>query len=206
MKGEFESLRAIHAVCPNLAPYVYCWGKFKNKTPSDSNTHFLLTDHRKLGEQPAEPTKFTARLAELHRESESPTGKFGSHITTRHAKLPQDTNCWEESWAVLYRKQLARMLDLDREKHGDWPVSTSASRLVLDEVIPRLLEPLLSCGRSIKPCLVHVNLWDENCAADGDAVEAFILDAGSFYAHNEYEIMNWRAARHRLNKNTYVEN
>lgn len=33
-----------------------------------------------------------------------------------------------------------------------------------------------------------------------------MFDAGSFYAHNEYEIGNWRAARHRFSRDIYVEN
>jgi hypothetical protein len=35
--------------------------------------------------------------------------------------------------------------------------------------------------------------------------EPFVFDAASFYAHNEYEIGNWRAARHRLSAAAYVE-
>lgn len=66
----------------------------------------------------------------------SPTGKFGFYITTCHAKLLQDTDCWEESWAVMYRRQLARMVELDHERHGDWPEFTVVPSLVLDKVIP----------------------------------------------------------------------
>lgn len=61
-------------------------------------------------------------------------------------------------------------------------------------------------GRSIKPCLVHGDLCDENAATDGLTGEPFMFDAGSFYAHNEYEIGNWRAPRHRLSRDVYVEN
>lgn len=97
MEREFESLRAIQGVCPDLAPYVYYWGRFKNRVPSGSKTHFLLADYRNVGEQPLESTMFTARLRELHRKSVSPTGKFRFHITTCHANPPEDTDCWEES-------------------------------------------------------------------------------------------------------------
>lgn len=98
------------------------------------------------------------------------------------------------------------MVKLDTEKNGDWAEFLRVSNLVLDKVIPRLLEPLQSEGRSIKPCLVHGDLWDENAATDGLTGEPFIFDAGSFYVHNEYEIGNWRAARHRLSRKVYVEN
>jgi protein-ribulosamine 3-kinase len=206
IEGEFESLKAIHAVSPTITPYPYAHGTFKHRAPSGSEVAFLLAEFREVGEQPPNPFKFTARLAELHRNSVSPTGKFGFHATTCHAKLAQVTNCWEESWAVLYKKQLAHMLNLDREKHGDWPEFSRISDLVLNKVLPRLLDPLQSDGRVIKPCLVHGDLWDENTATDMDTGEPFIFDAGSFYAHNEYELGNWRAARHRLSDRIYVRN
>jgi fructosamine-3-kinase len=202
MQGEYESLKAMHAVSPSLVPEPYGWGQYDD----DPETYFLLAEFRDVGEQPPHPVNFTRRLAEMHIKSVSPTGKFGFHITTCHSKLPQITDCWEDSWAVLYRKQLAHMIKLDEEKHGPWPEFKIVCQLVLDKVIPRLLEPLQSGGRSIKPCLVHGNLWDENCAADMVTGEPFIFDAGSFYAHNEYEIGNWRAVRHRLSATRYVKN
>ncbi|KAH9907805.1 Fructosamine kinase-domain-containing protein [Xylariomycetidae sp. FL2044] len=205
MEGEFESLKAIHHVSSDIAPEVYSWGKFKD-TPPDVATYFLLAQFRDVGKQPPDPIKFTTRLAEMHKNSVSPTGKFGFHITTCHAKLPQITDCWEDSWEVLYRKQLEHMIKMDEEKHGEWPEFQVVCKLTLDKVIPRLLGPLQSEGRTLKPCLLHGDLWDENTATDMDTGEPFIFDAGSFYGHNEYEIGNWRSARHRLSDKRYVRN
>jgi len=201
--GEFESLKAIHAVAPEFAPEPYGWGQYDD---TESPTYFLLAEFREVGEQPPDPVKFTARLADMHRRSVSPTGKFGFHITTCHAKLPQITDIWEESWAVLYAKQLDHMIKLDAEKHGIWPEFQHLCRLTVEKVVPRLLGALQSDGRSIKPCLMHGDLWDENTATDMDTGEPFVFDAGSFYAHNEYDIGNWRAARHRLSNRVYVRN
>lgn len=206
IEGEFESLKALHAVIPELTPCPHAWGRFTADSTSDSDTYFLLADFREVGEQPPNPVRFTAQIAELHKRSESPTGKFGFHITTCHSKITQVTDCWEDSWAILYRRQLERMVELDREKHGDWPEFYRICDLILEIVIPRLLEPLQSNGRSIKPSLIHGNLWDENTATDMDTGEPFIFDACSFYGHNEYEIGNWRAARHRLSDKMYVRN
>jgi len=200
IQGEFESLKAIHGVSPSFAPRCHAWGKYR-----ESDTYFLLVEFREVGEQPPDPSSFTKRLAEMHKNSISPTGKFGFHITTCHAKLPQVTNCWEDSWEALYRKQLAHMISLDQEKHGAWPEFHQVCQLTLEKVIPRLLGPLQSEGRSIKPCLVHGDLWDENTATDMVTGEPFVFDAGSFYAHNEYEIGNWRAVRHRLSGKHYVK-
>ena len=218
-EGEFESLKAIHAVSPEFAPMPHAWGRLGKLEPE---TYFLLAEFRDVGEQPPDPPAFTARLAELHQNSISPTGKFGFHTTTCHAKLTQITDCWEESWAKLYQKQLDHIVKMDLDKNGYWPEFKILCDITLDKVIPRLLEPLQSEGRSIKPCLIHGDLWDENTATDMKTGEPFVFDAGSMYgtwktasyrtgiadaglkAHNEYEIGNWRASRHRLSNKSYI--
>ena len=73
------------------------------------------------------------------------------------------------------------MVKLDLEKNGPWPEFTMLTGLVLAKVIPRLLEPLQSNGRSIQPCLIHGDLRDENTATDGATGEPFVFDAGSLY-------------------------
>lgn len=200
-EGEFESMKAINEVSPSLAPKPWARGKYKNE-----DSYFMLTDFRDVGKQPPDPVKFTARLADMHMRSVSPTGKFGFHTTTCHGTITQITDIWEESWAVLYRKQLAHMFAMDLEKHGSWPEFEQLCDLILKKVIPRLLEPLQSEGRSIKPCLLHGDCWDENTATDMQTTEPFIFDAGSFYGHNEYDTGNWRAPRHRLSGKLYVKN
>lgn len=113
---------------------------------------------------------------------------------------------------------------LDREKNEQWGEFKILCDLTLEKVVPRLLEPLQSGGRSIKPCLIHGDLWDENTATDMDTGEPFVFDAGSMYgmmtfqctkalpsaylytAHNEYEIGDWRAPRHRLSNESYILN
>lgn len=80
----------------------------------------------------------------------------------------------------------------------DWPEFEYLSTLVLDKCIPRLLRPLQSEGRTIKPCLVHGNIWDGNTATDIESGEPFVYDGSAFYAHKEDELGNWRSPRHRL--------
>ncbi|PGH36945.1 hypothetical protein GX50_00180 [[Emmonsia] crescens] len=166
-EGEFESMKAIHNLMPTLAPKSWAMGRYR-----DEECYFMLMDFREVGKQPPDPVKFTARLAELHKKSASPTGKFGFHTITCHGTTPQITKLCD---------------------------------LTLDKIIPRLLDPLQSEGRSIKPCLVHGDCWDENTATDMETGEPFIFDACSFYGHNEYDIGNWRAPRHRLSKEAYIK-
>ena len=47
-EGEFESLKAIYAVCPEFVPKPYAWGKYKREDPE---TYFLLAQFRDVGKQ-----------------------------------------------------------------------------------------------------------------------------------------------------------
>jgi len=47
-EGEYESLKAIHAVSPGFVPQPYAWGKYAEKDPE---TYFLLAEFRDVGKQ-----------------------------------------------------------------------------------------------------------------------------------------------------------
>lgn len=164
----------------------------------------MLCEFREVGQQPPEPVLFTQRMAELHRNSVSPTGKFGFHMKTMAGPIPQHNDGWSDSWEVIFGNFLGHLLDLDGERNESWPEFEHIKYLTKLRVIPRLLQPLQSNGRSIKPCLVHGDLWDGNTATDMETGEPFIFDPKSFYAHNEYETGNWRAPRHRLSSRIYI--
>ncbi|KAL9015314.1 MAG: hypothetical protein Q9173_000112 [Seirophora scorigena] len=202
-EGQFEADKAIHAVSNSFCPRPYAWGQYR---VSEVPTYFLLAEFREIGQQPPDAIRFTSQLADFHKKSVSPTGKFGFHITTCHGKAAQLTDLWEDSWESLYRKQLGHTFEADKQKHPDWPEFEFRKKIVLDKCIPRLLGPLQSEGRNIKPCLVHGNIWDQNTATDMETGEPFVFDGSAFYAHNEYELGNWRDPRHRLGSKTYIRN
>ena len=74
---------------------------------------------------------------------------------------------------------------------------------MLHSVVPRLLLPLQSDGRTIKPVLVHGDCWDGNTAITEDG-RAVFYDVATFYGHNEYDLGDWRAPRHVLSDAAYV--
>jgi protein-ribulosamine 3-kinase len=199
-EGEFESLKAIYSVTPHFVPKPHAWGKYKHQ-----DTYFLLTEFRNVGQQPADPVKLAARLAELHQRSISPTGKFGFHIATVHARFAQAVNTWEDSWCTLYSNHLGHVMNLAKPMFN-WPEFNVVCKLTLEKVVPRLLLPLQSHGRVLKPSLVHGNCWDGNTAMDMKTGEAFVFDVCSFFGHNEYDIGNWRAPRHQLSTFAYIKN
>lgn len=201
IKADFESLKALHSVSAVLAPQPYNWGQYK----SDRTCHFMLVEFREIDKQPAAPLPFVHRVAQLHENSVSPTDKFGFHMKTMVGPIPQRNDGWSDLWEEIFGNLLGDLLDLDREKNDPWPGLEHIKHLIKTRVIPRLLRPLQSNGRSIKPCLVHGDLWDWNTATDAQTGEPFIFDPISFYAHNEYETGNWRAPRHRLSDSLYVQ-
>ena len=213
-EGEFESLKAIHAVSPAFVPEPYAWGKYTQEEPE---TYFLLAEFRDVGKQvrasrfevfrygisphqlifccplfpsgcseefrlpiilneairypspvtvsrlianqPASPIKLAAGLANLHKESVSPTGKFGFHMATCHAKIAQAVDTWEDSWCALYTRHLGHVMNLAKPILR-WPEFDIVCKLTLEKVVPRLLLPLQSEGRVLKPCLIHGDCWD----------------------------------------------
>lgn len=178
--GEFESMKAIHSLLPDFAPKPIAWGTYQ----TIPDTYFFLCEFRDMIEDMPDPHKFAVRLAKLHQNSISPTGKFGFHITTFAGNLPQMTE-WEESWETFFAKSLRWALKLELQAKGHNPEFDVLVPKIFDKVIPRLLRPLESEGRSVKPSLVHGDLWYANSGVDVDADEPLIFDACCFYAHNE---------------------
>lgn len=85
------------------------------------------------------------------------------------------------------------------------PLFETLSKLISEQVVSRLLDPLQANGRSLKPSLLHGDCWDGNTAIDNQTGEARVFDVCSFYGHNEYDTGNWRAPRHRVSNAAYIE-
>jgi len=82
---------------------------------------------------------------------------------------------------------MRQALDLEIKAKGYDPELDTFMPALFDVVIPRLLRPLESGGRSVKPALVHGDLWYANAAIDAERGQPLIFDACCFYAHNECE-------------------
>ncbi|PMD32250.1 hypothetical protein L207DRAFT_499902 [Hyaloscypha variabilis F] len=188
--GEFESSKIIYGLMPDFIPEPFGYGRYKVPNPA---TYFYLSEFIDMDVTSApEPVEFTSKLAELHRRSKSPTGKFGFHVTTCDGKM-EHTVEWEESWAVFYQKLLVGVCKLDVETNGPWPELERATKQVATHVVPRLLGALQSEGRHIKPSIIHGDLWEGNLGVNMETGDVIMYDAGSYYAHNEMELGHWRA-------------
>lgn len=183
LHGEYESMDLIHKMVPEFSPKPLFWGKCK-----DSDCHFLLFSFHDLRKDLPSTPRFSHAVAQLHTLSlgENPTGKFGFHITTYNGILPQD-NRWTDTWEEFYANGMRRMLELEREARGPSDELEQLSGPFFDKVIPRLLRPMETNGRSLKPVLLHGDLWIGNTAAQEGSDEPFMFDSSAFWGHHECE-------------------
>ncbi|KAI6299498.1 hypothetical protein MCOR34_009171 [Pyricularia oryzae] len=141
--------------------------------------------------------EFCRMMAYLHSKSVSPNGMFGFHCPTYNGDAPQD-NTWCGSWEVFFSRGLRHILNLRDERGSPDPELDAMLPELFDRVIPRLLRPLETGGRRIKPCLVHGDLWCGNVSVDDDTGRPVIYDPSGFWGHHEYELGNWRPSRNKF--------
>ncbi|KAF3765529.1 hypothetical protein M406DRAFT_255909, partial [Cryphonectria parasitica EP155] len=194
LKGEYTGLTELYKLAPKLVVRPIAWGKLKNV---EIASYFLLIEFRHLVTGLPDPAKLGLRLAEMHKRSESPTGMFGFGIQTYDGARLQSI-AWDASWTSFFSNLLAEAKRQDTETNGVWPAMELVFARVQSHLIPRLIGALETHGNSIKPCLIHGDLWDGNVASDADSGDPIIFDCGVYYAHNEMELGSWRAERHRF--------
>lgn len=118
VRGEFESMTALHSVSPNFVPAPVAWGTFD----LDQDCHFFLCEYRIFSaeDQMVDSADFCKRLVELHQKSMaiSPKGQFGFHVRTCNGCLPQD-NTWCDSWEDFYIRGLKYMFAIEKGIQGE---------------------------------------------------------------------------------------
>ncbi|RSL44712.1 hypothetical protein CEP54_014577 [Fusarium duplospermum] len=199
-RGEYESMKLINKMIPDFTPIPIAWGKL-----NDSDGYFILFSfHNLRKDEPSDkiPDKppirppiplFTHAVAQLHTLSidANPTGKFGFHMPTYNGTLEQD-NTWTDTWEEFYARGMRHMLKLEEEARGPSEELQQLSGPFFDKVIPRLLRPLETDGRSIKPVLLHGDLWLGNVSNQTESGNPLMFDASAFWGHNEYELATLR--------------
>lgn len=72
------------------------------------------------------------------------------------------------------------MLEEEERSHGPDEELKILTAAMFEKVIPRLLRPLETGGRQIKPCLVHSDLWPGNVKPNAITDEPIIFDSCAF--------------------------
>jgi protein-ribulosamine 3-kinase len=182
LQSEFEGVSALYPIAPNLMPRPIGWGSYK----SDPNTYYYLGEYVSMIEEIPDYQVFCAMLAKLHRDSMplSPNGKFGFHVTTYRGIMPQDV-AWCDTWEECFIRALRGFVEQERNAKGPSEELDQLLPALSGKVIPRLLRPLHTGGRHLKPVLVHGDLWYGNLATNANTGLPTAFDPTVFWAHNE---------------------
>lgn len=186
MKGEYEGTSAIFAITPDFCPAPIAWGSLNIQEDS----HFYLCKFYDFTDGVPEPVSFCEKLARLHSSGSSPEGKIGFHYTTYNGDLPQDSTR-HNSLEQFFTNKLRNVLQVRKDRAGPHDELDSLLPDLFDKVIPRLLPPLETSGRTIIPSLLHGDLWCGNASiVNEETEEGIVYDPAAFWAHNEYELGN----------------
>ncbi|KAI9764479.1 MAG: hypothetical protein M1840_008405 [Geoglossum simile] len=199
-EGEFNSMSEHYKFMPNFVPKPHSWGKYRVGNP---DTYFFLAEFVDMSDRMPEPNQLCSKLANLHRNSVSPTGKFGFHITTCQGKTTQSVG-WESTWTTFFAKLLQHVIDLDFKTNGYWEELDKLEKRIFSHIIPRLVGNLERDGRSVKPYLIHADLWEGNIGTSYTTGDIYIYDSGAFYAHNEMETGMWRCHYNKIHDKVYT--
>ncbi|KAI1336663.1 Fructosamine/Ketosamine-3-kinase [Xylariaceae sp. FL0016] len=196
--GEYEAMAAIYQTMPGIAPRPRGFG------PCDvrKGTYFFVCDYLDLTHALPDAVDLGQKLAEFHLQSRSPTGQFGFHCTSFDGKNPLSTS-WDSSWTSYFRRLVHDHYQLEKAANGYWKQFDDVMQLTLDRLIPRLLDALVADGRTVRPTLIHGDLWESNIGTEKESGEVFIYDACAYYAHHEKEVGIWRCAHHEMTDEKY---
>ncbi|KAI1324506.1 Fructosamine kinase-domain-containing protein [Xylariaceae sp. FL0255] len=201
MEGEFNAMSELYRWAPDLVPKPHSYGKYALERPE---AYFFLSEFIEMSDRMPDPNQLGAKVARLHRESTSPNGQFGFHITTCQGRVPQMVT-WEKSWTTFFTKLIQHVIRLDTEHNGYWKDLDIVQERLISQVVPRLLDPLQTGGRSIKPSLIHGDLWEGNTGTAYGNGNVYIFDAAVLYAHFEMEIGNWRCTYNKIHNKAYTK-
>jgi fructosamine-3-kinase len=131
---------------------------------------------------------FTTVLAGYHLASRAlpPSGKFGFHRTTYNGNVAKDKKR-NNTWKEYYKKNKVGMLQLEEEPRGFSEEIERTLTVALGKVIQRLLRPSEMGTITLKPCLIHGDLFCGNTATKLETGEPITFDASAFCGHNECE-------------------
>jgi protein-ribulosamine 3-kinase len=177
---EFLSMTTLHETAPNLTPKPIAWGTYA-ATPT---IHFFVSEFVEMSDDVPDPLPFMASLADLHTRGLSPNGKYGFQVPPFHRAMLGHTD-WTDSWEDFFSKSMQRVFDFEERTYGPDAEMQQLKKAVLTKVIPRLLRPLETGGRTIEPRLIHGDIWDWNVSTKAEDDSPVIFDASCVYAHNE---------------------
>lgn len=195
---EYQAMSILHKAIPEMVAEPLGWGSYQD----DPDAYFFLCRFHELSDNIPDVADFTRLVAELHKRAASPTGEFGFPLVMYGGKNPQHFPM-SKTWEECFSKGMEMLFDLEEEVQGPEEELAQLRKGFFELIIPRLLRPLETEGRTLTPRLVHGDLWDGNASVDVNTGGPMIFDALPLYAHNEYELAPWWCVRHKM-KDDYI--
>lgn len=183
-RGEYESTALLRSAVPENVPRPVGYDLLSS-APTRS---FFVAEFRNMTDKLPGTVDLVNVVAKIHQKV-SPTGKFGYPLTTFAGKHAVD-NGWCDTWEEWFTRAMRDTMAAERAVHGPDDELEELSRKVLSKVIPRLIRPLETEGRSIKPVLLHGDLWHGNISIDNRSKQPVLYNPCCFYGHNECEFPN----------------
>ncbi|KAF9733300.1 hypothetical protein PMIN03_009121 [Paraphaeosphaeria minitans] len=203
LRGEYHGAKTVHKYTPDGIPRPIAWGTYQ----SDPNTHFYLCEFVDMIEELPDIRKFSALLAKLHHDSmvdKDAPKKFGFHVMTHEGSMYQDIS-WSDTWEQLYSRRFQSFVDQEEVSQGRDEDLLKLVAEFKEKVIPRLLRPLGTHGRTIKPVALHGDIWIGNLATNASTGEPLYFDPSVFWGHNEYDLGSMATPRYRLGRHWMKE-
>ena len=200
LEGEFHSMSELYKWAPDFVPKPHSFGKCASEEPE---AYFFLSQYVEMASGMPDPVPLCQKLARLHKESVSPTGKFGFQTTTCQGQSAQRVD-WEANWRVFFVNLLQHVINRDLELNGPWDELDQLEKRLIAEVVPRLLDALEQNGRKLKPSLIHGDLWEGNTGTSLEGGNIYIFDAAAFYAHHEMDVADWRCYYNKVSDEVYT--
>lgn len=173
-------MKTIHAAMPHFTPIPIAAGTYA----VDPDIHFYLSSFLPMTGNIPPIVPFVTAMSQLHTRALSPDGKFGFHVPSCMGAIVQ-SNEWSSSWTAYFTRIMDTLFIFEQDLHGEDEDMQDMYIKVRDIVIPRLLDPLQSDGRSIDASFVHGDCWDGNVSVNVEDDKPVIFDASGFYAHFE---------------------
>jgi len=175
--GEAESLMLLFSAAPGLAPRLISCQKLKIGTVFVSeyierrDRGFVQTDFEVLAK----------RLAMEVHQYQSEKG-FGFGIPS-YCGATRIVHGWFSTWSDCYSSLIGELLSKLRTKGHRYLDLCDKGREIQERAIPAILGAL-----SVRPVLLHGDLWSGNIALDRRSGRPMIYDPASYFGHNEADL------------------
>ncbi|KAI4863931.1 Fructosamine kinase-domain-containing protein [Hypoxylon rubiginosum] len=193
VESEFECMDKLHDFGRDFVTEPFATGTYS----SMPDVHFLLCEFRPMEDKLPPPFVLGPKVAVLHRSSPA-FPKFGFYFATFHGNV-RVVHPFSKTWEEYFTTTTRALFEQERSVQGPSEEIEQMIEPFFQKVIPRLLRPLETGGRSITPCIIHGDLWHGNVGIEKGTGKSVIFDAASFFAHNEYELGVWRQPWNKIN-------